>query len=78
MYMNDWIEKLDGFLSLNDREILRDVGKVSHELAINFAGNEYEKYRLKTIANKDKQLDDFEKTVKNIEYNSKKSNNNEL
>jgi hypothetical protein len=77
MYMNDWIEKLDGFLSLNDREILRDVGKVSHELAINFAENEYEKYRLKTIANKDKQLDDFEKTVKNIEYNSKKSNNNE-
>lgn len=77
MYMNDWIEKLDGFLSLNDREILRDVGKVSHELAINFAENEYEKYRLKTIANKDKRLDDFEKTVKNIEYNSKKSNNNE-
>lgn len=77
MYMNDWIEKLDGFLSLNDREILRDIGKVSHELAINFAENEYEKYRLKTIANKDKQLDDFEKTVKNIEYNSKKSNNNE-
>ncbi len=77
MYMNDWIEKLDGFLSLNDREILRDVGKVSHELAINFAENEYEKYRLKTIANKDKLLDDFEKTVKNIEYNSKKSNNNE-
>ena len=77
MYMNDWIEKLDGFLSLNDREILRDVGKVSHELAINFAENEYEKYRLKTIANKDKQLDDFEKTVNNIEYNSKKSNNNE-
>lgn len=77
MYMNDWIEKLDGFLSLNDREILRDVGKVSHELAINFAENEYEKYRLKTIANKDKQLDDFEKTVKNIEYNFKKSNNNE-
>ena len=72
MYMNDWIEKLDGFLSLNDREILRYVGKVSHELAINFAENEYEKYRLKTIANKDKQLDDFEKTVKNIEYNSKK------
>ena len=77
MYMNDWIEKLDGFLSLNDREILRYVGKVSHELAINFAENEYEKYRLKTIANKDKQLDDFEKTVKNIEYNSKKNNNNE-
>ena len=33
--------------------------------------------QLKTIANKDKLLDDFEKTVKNIEYNSKKSNNNE-
>ena len=33
MYMSDWIEKLHGFLQLNDRDILNDAGKVSHELA---------------------------------------------
>ena len=37
MYMNDWIEKLHGFLSLNDREILKDAGRISHELAVSFA-----------------------------------------
>lgn len=72
MYMNDWIEKLHGFLSLNDREILKDAGRVSHELAVSFAENEYEKYRLKAIAEKDTQADDFEKVVKKIEQNSKK------
>lgn len=72
MYMNDWIEKLHGFLSLNDREILKDAGRVSHELAVNFAENEYEKYRIKTISEKDKQLDDFEKSIKNIEQQAKK------
>jgi hypothetical protein len=72
MYMNDWIEKLHGFLSLNDREILKDAGRVSHELAVNFAENEYEKYRIKTISEKDKQLDDFEKSIKKIEQQAKK------
>ena len=71
MYMNDWIEKLHGFLSLNDREILKGAGRVTHELAIGFAENEYEKYRVKTIAQKDKQLDDFEQTVKQLEQQTK-------
>ena len=51
-----------------------DLGRVSHELAINFAENEYEKYRLKAIAEKDKQLDDFEKTVKKIEQTTGRKN----
>jgi len=72
MYMNDWIEKLHGFLSLNDREILKDAGRISHELAVSFAENEYEKHRLKAISEKDKQLDDFEKNIKQIEQHSKR------
>ncbi len=75
MYMRNWIEKLHGFLSLNDREILKDAGRVSHELAISFAESEYEKYRIKSIAEKDKQPDDFEKTIKQLEQHSKKKNN---
>lgn len=64
MYMNNWIDKLHGFLSLNDREILKDAGKISHELAVNFAETEYEKFRLKAITEKDNQPDDFEKKNK--------------
>ena len=30
MYMKNWIEKLDGFLILNDKEILKNSGNVSH------------------------------------------------
>jgi len=67
MYMKNWIEKLHGFLSLNDREILTSAGKVSHELATDFAEDEYEKYRLKTISQNDMQLTDFEKTIKQLE-----------
>ena len=33
MTMQDWIIKLEGFLTLNDREILQDAGKVSAKLA---------------------------------------------
>lgn len=72
MYMSDWIEKLHGFLSLNDRAILQDAGRTSHEMAISFAEDEYEKYRLKKIAESDKQPDDFEKTIKQLEQKFKK------
>ncbi len=30
MTMSDWIDKLHGFLEINDRNILQDAGKVSH------------------------------------------------
>jgi len=30
MYMKDWIKKLDGFIVLNDKEVLQHSGGVSH------------------------------------------------
>ncbi len=45
MTMQDWIAKLEGFLTLNDREILRDAGRVSAELAKTHAEQEFEKFR---------------------------------
>lgn len=45
MYMKDWIEKLDGFLKLNDRDILADAGKVSHELAVEIAQKHFDEYK---------------------------------
>ena len=33
MTMNDWIAKLNAFLTINDRDILNHAGKISHEMA---------------------------------------------
>ena len=44
MTINDWIKKLDGFLRLNDRDILIDSGKVSHVLAKSHAESEYDTF----------------------------------
>lgn len=64
MYMKDWIEKLHGFLSLNDREILSHAGKVSHQLAMEIAEKEYDKYHSQQINITES---DFDKAIKNIE-----------
>src|SRR5690606_2366663 len=45
MYMSSWIEKLNGFLTLNDRQILNNAGSISHELAKENAEREYEKFK---------------------------------
>ncbi len=72
MYMTDWIEKLHGFLTINDREILTNAGKISHELAISFAEEEYDKFRQRTIAENDVISDDFDASIKKFEQNTKK------
>jgi hypothetical protein len=74
MYMKDWIEKLHGFLSLNDRDILTSAGKISHEMAIEFAENEYDKFRISSIKEQDKITDDFEKSLEEIKKIGAKKN----
>ena len=61
MHMKDWIKKLDGFLSLNERNILTHAGKISHELAIQCAETQYEKFSIKRIKMNDTQASDFDK-----------------
>lgn len=46
MTMEDWEKRLNGFLSLMDRDVLNDAGKVSAELAKAHAESEWEKYRV--------------------------------
>lgn len=46
MTMQDWEQRLNGFLTLWDREILQDAGRVSAELAKRHAEAEFEKYRI--------------------------------
>lgn len=46
MTMADWEERLNGFLTLWDRDILKDNGKISAEMAKLHAETEFEKYRI--------------------------------
>ena len=47
MTMNDWSSLLDKYLLLDNRDILKDAGKISHEIACDKALTEFEKYRVK-------------------------------
>ncbi len=71
MYMKDWLNKLDAFLNLNDREILKNTGKISHELASQNAGLEYEKYKQKQQKSLTQANRDFDKAIKKIEPRKK-------
>ncbi|MDA3843850.1 MAG: virulence RhuM family protein [Candidatus Kapabacteria bacterium] len=44
MNMKDWSKKLDAFMSINDRDILNHVGKISHKVALETANDEYTKF----------------------------------
>jgi len=70
MYMNNWLEKLNGFLTLNDREILKDAGSISHELGKSKAESEYKKF--KEILKNTIKEGDFEKAIKKIENKKRK------
>ena len=47
MTMEDWSNLLDKYLLLDNRDILKDAGKISHEIACDKALTEFEKYRIK-------------------------------
>ena len=57
MSMIDWIKKLDGFLTLNDRDILTHAGKISHDMAKQLAEQEYDKFHQTRLHNDTAQAD---------------------
>ena len=64
MKMSDWAEKLNAFLKFNEMDILKDKGKVSHEVALALAEKEYESFRIEQDKN---YISDFDAIVKRIE-----------
>jgi hypothetical protein len=69
MKMADWVQKIDAFLQFNEYKILKDAGKVSHEIAKKLAEKEYEKYRIQ----QDRSFEsDFDKEVKKLNPPKKK------
>jgi hypothetical protein len=46
MTMGDWAKRLDIFLTADEREVLQDAGRISAEIAKDYAEGEFEKYRV--------------------------------
>ncbi|MEA1953131.1 MAG: virulence RhuM family protein [Campylobacterota bacterium] len=67
MKMQDWIKKLDDFLTLSDFEILNNRGVISHKQALKKANEEYDKYKAIAINEKSRVESDFEDAIKSIE-----------
>ena len=64
MKMADWVEKLNAFLKFSEYDILNNAGKVSHEVAIALAAQEYEKFRPIQDAN---YISDFDRELEQLE-----------
>ena len=64
MHMADWISRLDAFLELNEGNILTHAGKVSHELALAHAEQEYDKFHEQRQIETGEMGNDFDKAAK--------------
>ena len=74
MTMEDWATRIDKFLLSDDRDILKDAGKISHEIACDKALTEFEKYRIK----QDRLYkSDFDLLLEKVEKEKQESKNNE-
>ena len=70
MCMRDWIAKLDDFLKLSGRDVLRHAGQISHDKALEKAHAEYERYqqeRLNEPSPVERQFLEAIKEIKQIE-----------
>jgi len=67
MYMKDWIGRLDVILKMNGRELLTHAGKISHQMALEKSGEEYEKFKQQQKAiEKEVSLKELEEDIKKL------------
>src|SRR5690606_1194262 len=67
MYMKDWIARLDSILQLNGRELLTHAGKISHKMALEKSGEEFEKFKQHHKAlEKEASLKELEEDIKKL------------
>lgn len=72
MYMKDWIERLDAILQLNGRELLTHAGKISHQMALEKSGEEYEKFKQQQrVVEKEASLKELEEDIENLKKSIK-------
>ena len=57
MTMKDWIGKLHAFLQINNKDILKDAGRISHELATEIAERNFDEYKRNEVKKLDNNFD---------------------
>ena len=67
IHMAEWIAKLDAFLQFNERNILTHAGTISHQLAIDHAEGQFEKYRTEQRRlQAEGPVSDFDKVIEQV------------
>ncbi len=73
MYMKDWVKKLHDILTINEKEILLDAGRITHKVAESIASKQYDKYQKKQIEDDRMQsIKELENELKSIPSPKKK------
>ena len=68
MTMKDWVTKLDDFLKLSGRDLLTHAGRITHDVALRKAHEEYEKYRLMQLERPTQAEEDFAKAERELKH----------
>ena len=68
MTMAEWYDLLQRYMNLNNRPVLPDAGRVTHEQAIEKALTEYDKFR---IIQDREIMSDFDRQLKSLFGNEK-------
>ncbi|HEX5009340.1 MAG TPA: virulence RhuM family protein [Planctomycetota bacterium] len=67
VHMAEWVAKLDAFLQFNERNILTHAGAVSHQLAEEHAGRQFEKYETERLRiDAGQPAGDFDRAVEEV------------
>ncbi len=67
MSMRDWLKKLDGFIRLNDRNLLTSAGNISADLAKKKAEDEFERYEeQRRLREATEPTSDFDRMVEEV------------
>lgn len=69
VFMSDWAQKLDDFLTFNDRNVLPNAGSVSHDSAESHAKSEYDLYAEKR--REEKEMSAFIENIRDLENAAK-------
>ena len=72
MYMKDWLDRLDSFLTMTGNDILKHTGTVSHEIAIEKAHREYKLYKQRLKNELSRVEQDFLKEIITTEQQLKR------
>ena len=71
VFMKDWEQKLDEFLKFNDRDVLKNAGRISKKNADFHAQNEYERFaerrrEYKELAGREESIKQLEEAAKQL------------